>query len=169
MFLRLTCLFASVVVVTSWSKGQTCKCTSDKECWPTHSDFHSLSLQVSQPLIYPVPPARPCYPPSHPSGNCSDVVSSWTNGIWRSNHSGAMQTTKWESFTDRNGTIEACYLNTTLGFPCQQGSVSVIGVDARSPEDIQAAVKFASKHNLRLVIKNTGSVTPLHVGGRYLF
>jgi len=55
-----------------------------------------------------------------------------------------------------NGTLEACFLNTTLGFPCSQGSVSVVGVDARSPEDIQAAVNFAAKYNLRLVIKNTG-------------
>jgi hypothetical protein len=45
---------------------------------------------------------------------------------------------------------------TTLGVPCTQGSVPVIGVDARSVGDIQAAVKFAVKHNLRLVVKNTG-------------
>lgn len=55
-----------------------------------------------------------------------------------------------------NGTVEACYLNTTLGAPCDQGSIPVIGVDARSPEDIQAAVRFAAAHNLRFVIKNTG-------------
>jgi hypothetical protein len=163
MFLRLTCFFVSIAVVTSRTGRTTCKCTSDQSCWPTDSDFHTLSLLVSQPLIYPIPPASPCYPPSHPSGNCSEVISSWTNGIWRSNHPGAMQTTDWETFTNPNGTIEACYLNTTLGFPCQQGSVSVIGVDARSPQDIQAAVKFASKHNLRLVIKGTGFVILLAV------
>jgi hypothetical protein len=80
----------------------------------------------------------------------------WTNGTWRSDHSGATQLTEYETYTYPNGTIDACYLNTTLGFPCEQGRVSVIGVDARSPEDIQAAVMFASQHNLRLVIKNTG-------------
>lgn len=55
-----------------------------------------------------------------------------------------------------NGSISACYTNTTLGVPCTQGSVPVIGVDARSASDIQAAVKFAVKHNLRLAVKNTG-------------
>ena len=34
----------------------------------------------------------------------------------------------------------------------------VIGVDARTPSDIQEAVKFAGNRNLRLVIKNTGWV-----------
>jgi len=74
----------------------------------------------------------------------------------RSDQPGAAEHTNWETYTFSNGTIQACYLNTTLGVPCQQGSVPVIGVDARTPQDIQNAIKFAAKHNLRLVIKNTG-------------
>jgi hypothetical protein len=157
---RLTYLFAPLVAVASTSY-RTCRCTSDQDCWPTQADFQALSLEVSQPLIYPVPPASPCYPISDPSGNCTEVLSLWSNGNWRSNHCGATQSPNWEAFTDVNGTIEACYHNITLGIPCKQGNVPVIGVDARSPSDIQVAVKFASKHNLRLVIKNTGSVVLL--------
>jgi len=56
----------------------------------------------------------------------------------------------------QNGTIDACYLNVTLGFPCKQGSIPPIGVDVRTAEDAQAAVKFANQKNLRLVVKNTG-------------
>ena len=67
-----------------------------------------------------------------------------------------MQSPNFETYEFANGTIDACYLNTTLGVPCTQGSVSVIGVDARSPSDVQAAVVFAQKYNLRLVVKNTG-------------
>ena len=36
------------------------------------------------------------------------------------------------------------------------GSVPPVGVDARSGTDIQAAVNFARKHNLKLVVKSTG-------------
>jgi len=67
-----------------------------------------------------------------------------------------MQNTHYEAYTFDNGTIDACYLDTSLGVPCEQGSISAIGIDARSPADIQAGVKFAAAHNLRLVIKNTG-------------
>ncbi len=67
-----------------------------------------------------------------------------------------MQNVNYEEYIFPNGTIDACYLNTTLGAPCRQGSVSVIGIDARMVPDVQAAVKFAGKHNLRLVVKNTG-------------
>lgn len=55
-----------------------------------------------------------------------------------------------------NGTIDACYYNVLLGVPCHQGNIPVIGVDARSVADVQAAVNFTAKYYLRLVIKNTG-------------
>ena len=67
-----------------------------------------------------------------------------------------MQAPNFDNFIFKNGTISACYLDASLGPPCEQGSVPVVGVDARTPADVQAAVKFASKHNLRVVIKSTG-------------
>ena len=69
-----------------------------------------------------------------------------------------MQNTNFEALISPHGTpLETCYLNTSLGASCRQGDVPVIGVDARSVDDIRTAVKFAVKHNLRVVIKNTGS------------
>ncbi|KAI9572545.1 hypothetical protein HD554DRAFT_2168239 [Boletus coccyginus] len=69
---------------------------------------------------------------------------------------GSMEAPDFETFTFHNGTIDACYLNTTITGTCGQGSVPVIGVDARLVEDIQAAVTFAVHQNLKLVVKNTG-------------
>ena len=67
-----------------------------------------------------------------------------------------MQYTNFEAYLFQNGTIDACYLNVTLGIPCKQGSIPPIGVDVRTAENAQAAVKFANQKNLRLVVKNTG-------------
>jgi hypothetical protein len=67
-----------------------------------------------------------------------------------------MQSPNFETLIFNNGSIGACYMNTTLAVPCQQGGVPISGVDVRSVSDIQAAVRFAVKYNLRLVIKNTG-------------
>jgi hypothetical protein len=153
MFL-LSSLLTVALSLTSALTTNNCRCTSGSDCWPSDSEFQSLASKVSQPLIHPVPPATPCYDSA--AGNCTDVRAGWFNGMWRSNQSGAAEHTNWETYILPNGTIQACYLNTTLGFPCQQGSVPVIGVDARTPDDIQEAVRFAGNHNLRLVIKNTG-------------
>jgi len=154
----LTPLLPLIVALSITSVlSNNCRCTFGSPCWPSDSDFETLASQVSQPLIHPAPPATPCYSPA--SQNCSVVKAGWYNGLWRSNQPGASEFTNRETYTSSNGTIQACYLNTTLGVPCRQGSVPVIGVDARTPKDIQKAVKFAGMHDLRLVIKNTGWVT----------
>ena len=132
-----------------------CKCVFGDPCWPSDGDFAKLAAQVSQPLVHPVPPASPCYVSAN-STECAEVVDRWPDGNWRADQPGSMQATNLETFIFPNGTIEACYLDTTLGVPCGQGSVSVIGVDARTASDIQAAIAFAAEHNLRLVVKNTG-------------
>lgn len=153
-------LLASILTIAlglssvSPKSTETCRCTSESACWPSDSEFQTLASKVSQPLIHPVPPATPCY--NSAAGNCTDVRAGWYNGLWRSDQSGAAEHTNYETYTFPNGTIQGCYLNTTLGIPCQQGNVPVIGVDARTPDDIREAVMFAGKHNLRLVIKNTG-------------
>ncbi|KAI0635699.1 FAD-binding domain-containing protein [Trametes polyzona] len=145
----LACAFGG-----SWA-ASSCRCTSDDPCWPTQADFDGLARQVSQPLVRPTPPALPCYIDAN-SPECAVVRANWTNGNWRADQPGAMQSPNFEGFIFPNGTVDACFLNTSLDIPCRQGSVPVIGVDARTVNDVQAAVKFAADHNLRLVVRNTG-------------
>jgi hypothetical protein len=155
--LSILLTFITLAGVTVASES-SCRCLYGEDCWPNASDFSSLASQLSQPLISPVPPESACYPPANPSGNCTEVIQGANDGNWRSNHSGSMQAINFETFIFDNGTIDACYLNTTLGAPCRQGSVPVVGIDARRASDVQAAVKFVRKHNLRLVVKSTGYV-----------
>ena len=151
--LPLLWIFINFVVAVTSSQ---CRCLYGQKCWPNLPDFSSLQSQLTQPLIYPVPPASPCYPLSNPSGNCTNAQTNQFDGNWRSDQSGSMQSPNFDTFIFKNGSISACYMNTSLGVPCDQGSVPIIGVDARSVGDIQAAVNFTVKHNLRLTIKNTG-------------
>lgn len=141
--------------VLAATPGRSCRCLYGEPCWPSPFDIAKLTASVPQPLLFPEPPASPCYSSANSSG-CADVIKRWTDGNWRADQPGAMQSPNFETYILQNGTIDACYLNTTLGAPCGQGSVSAIGVDVRSPRDIAIAVKFAARHNLRLVVKNTG-------------
>ncbi|KAF9236124.1 hypothetical protein BU15DRAFT_50483 [Melanogaster broomeanus] len=149
-------LLATCGLATAWSRGSGCLCTSDQSCWPSTSEFSQLQSQVSQPLVYPLPTAAACYPTRDASGNCTDVIQNAYDGNWRSSMPGSMEAPNFETFMFNNGTIDGCYINTTITGACGQGSVPVIGVDARSVADIQAAINFAVKYNLKLVVKNTG-------------
>ncbi|KAK2460205.1 hypothetical protein APHAL10511_007796 [Amanita phalloides] len=152
---RLLWLLLSTLLPHS-SGRQSCRCLSYQPCWPSASEFTQLQSQLSKPLIKPTPPASACYPPSHPSGNCASVQDHLTDGSWRSNLPGSMQSLNFESFIFKNGTIDTCYYNTTLGVPCHQGNIPILGVEVHNVGDVQAAVKFAKQHNLKLIIKNTG-------------
>ena len=156
---RALWLLLSVLLSPSSAKQASfCRCLSYQLCWPSTSDFAQLESQLSLPLIKPIPPASACYPPTHPSGNCTAVQEHLTDAAWRSNLPGAMQMLNFESYVFKNGTIDACYYNTSLGYPCHQGNIPILGVEARKVSDIQATVKFAKEHNLRLIVKNTGYV-----------
>lgn len=157
-FLRDIAPFLPLVLAQAATSSNDCRCLYGQPCWPSEQDFTSLSSNLSQPLIRPIPPASPCYPIGNPSGNCSDVQLNWKDSNWRADQSGAYENTNFETFTNKNGSISACYLNTTLNLPCEQGSVPPIGVDAMTVGDVQTAVRFAVRHNLRLVVKNTGWV-----------
>ena len=146
---------------SSAKQASSCRCLSYQPCWPSTSDFAQLESQLSLPLIKPAPPASACYPLTHPFGNCTAVQEHLTDAVWRSNLPGAMQTLNFESYVFKNGTIDACYYNTSLKYPCHQGNIPILGVEAQKVSDIQATVKFVKKHNLRLIIKNTGYVRTL--------
>ena len=153
--LRL-CLVSPILGVNKVASATTCRCLYGQPCWPDNDQFTTLASQLSQPLLHPLPPESACYPPSAPSGNCSVVMANSTDGNWRSDQPGSMQNINFETFIFHNGSISACYLNTSLGIPCEQGSVPPVGVDARSASDVQAAVNFVKQHNLKAVVKNTG-------------
>ncbi|KAF9236125.1 hypothetical protein BU15DRAFT_77228 [Melanogaster broomeanus] len=116
------------------------------------SSNHRSPNRLSIPSRLP----QPVTPHRDPSGNCTDVIQNAYDGNWRSSMPGSMEAPNFETFMFKNGTIDACYINTTITGTCGQGSVPVIGVDARSVADIQAAINFAVKYNLKLVVKNTG-------------
>jgi FAD/FMN-containing dehydrogenase len=65
----------------------------------------------------------------------------------------AVEWENWEAWTDKH---ETCYVESKRSVPCGQGRVSLYSVTAQSTADIQAAVRFAKEHNLRIAIRNTG-------------
>ncbi|RPD75195.1 FAD-binding domain-containing protein [Lentinus tigrinus ALCF2SS1-7] len=132
-----------------------CRCLYGDPCWPDEDTFAHLTQQLSVPLIHPRPLAHPCYTdPDCPA--CVAVHARWDEGTWRAEHSGATQHPNFETFINPSGNVDACYANSSVGDSCGQGSVPIIGVEARTVADVQAAVTFAAEHNLKLVIKNTG-------------
>jgi len=104
------------------------------------------------------PISSACYEgPGYNKVRCDEVTKDFGDSIWRANQPGAVQHTTWETYSPLE---ESCPLPSLLTDgtrkQCKQGSVPQYAVRARNAQDISTAVKFATKHSIPVVIKNTG-------------
>ncbi|KAF9201306.1 hypothetical protein BGZ59_002794 [Podila verticillata] len=130
----------------------SCRCLPNQPCWPSADTWQTFSAAVGGRLIATTPPARACHNPFYDSTKCWEIQKGYFEDSWRQLQPGAMTYTNWETYQG-----EGC-LGTSnfLSPPCRQGAVPLFTVNASTATDIQETVRFAAKHNLRLVIKNTG-------------
>ena len=155
--MRYLALLSLALLSTVFATGQPeCRCLYGEACWPSAEAFNELSTKLSQPLLHPVPAALPCYRDGPSSAACVAVRQTYTDAQWRADQPGAMQTTNFETYIFANNTVSSCPLEAPAGQICGQGPIPPIGVDARTPKDVEEAIRFAKDHNLKLVVKNTG-------------
>ncbi|KAJ7088686.1 FAD-binding domain-containing protein [Mycena epipterygia] len=144
--LLLLCALSHSSAAHSASKRQTCRNVPGSAGYPTSAEWSTLNTTVSGRLVTVVPSAQYCAS----LGGCTDAQ--WTSALFRSSIPGAMNQYNWEQGYDL-APKSLCLRN---GTTCGQGDVPLYSVEAQTVADIQAAVKFASTYNLRVVVKATG-------------
>ncbi|KAJ7127936.1 FAD-binding domain-containing protein [Mycena epipterygia] len=131
-------------------KRQRCRNVLGSAGYPDPTMWTALNKTIGGRLVNVVPSAKYCA--SLPGGACTDAQ--WTNSLFRNTIPGAMNQFNWEQGYD----LEPPSLCLRNGTTCGQGDVPLYSVEAETVAvaDIQAAVKFASAHNLRLAVKSSG-------------
>ncbi|KAF9164761.1 hypothetical protein DFQ26_001070 [Actinomortierella ambigua] len=125
-----------------------CRCQPDQPCWPLPDTWSSFNQTVGGRLIATTPVSRECHQPFYDEAKCAEIKKGYKHDRWRQLQPGAVQQTNWETIKG-----VGCLLNQTT---CEQGAVPLYTVNASSVADIQATVRFAAQHNVRLSVKNTG-------------
>ncbi|KAF9913686.1 hypothetical protein BX616_009742 [Lobosporangium transversale] len=127
-----------------------CLCQPTQSCWPSAADWSALNTAVGGRLIPTKPAAYECHNPNYDPGKCQEIQKGYFFDSWRHLQPGAVEQTNWELFNNKG----------CRGFnqtePCFQGAVPLYTINATSVQDVQQAVRFAAKKNIRLVVKNTG-------------
>ncbi|KAF9926674.1 hypothetical protein FBU30_003787 [Linnemannia zychae] len=126
-----------------------CRCVPEQSCWPSTSTWSALNQTVGGRLIATTPVARECFQPYYDPLKCDEIKKGYHWDGWRQYQPGAVQQTNWETLKG-----VGCLANQTTS--CEQGAVPLFTVNASNIADVQAAVRFAAKSNIRLVVKNTG-------------
>ncbi|KAH8589398.1 hypothetical protein B0O99DRAFT_636793 [Bisporella sp. PMI_857] len=136
-----------IISVAAWER---CKCTPLESCWPSPSTWSALNSSVSGHLIANTPPAVSCYPPSLSLATCAEVLIGLSNSTYIRDNPVALAAPINETCPAVN------YAAGETPGTCTLGSLPVYTVDAYSVDDVVKGINFARKHNLRVVIRNTG-------------
>ncbi|KAF9136547.1 hypothetical protein BG015_003095 [Linnemannia schmuckeri] len=131
-------------------------------CWPSAEIWSTFNATVKGRLIATFPVARTCSDPYYDPAACRDVREHYRDLPWRQSQPATAQYSNWESVTvmdnNKSQVIQGCfgYEGHQRHQPCHQGAVPLYTVKALNIADVQATVRFASTHNIRLTVKNTG-------------
>ncbi|KAH8742475.1 hypothetical protein F5883DRAFT_596362 [Diaporthe sp. PMI_573] len=139
------------------SLGAECKCTPEDSCWPVAAEWDSFNDTISGNLIKTIPAGSVCYPaqPNYNPDSCNEVISNWTTWIFHSTNPASSPSAKgcdpiYPNGTSINGDAHAGDKG------CHLGPLPVYVVKATRASDIQQALTFAKKNNIRVIVKNTG-------------
>jgi hypothetical protein len=149
---------------------QYCTPNTVPACWPTDAQWSAFNATVGGNLIKVTPWQNPCFQNPGPFNlaACEQVKLSYNDGLTRANQVGATQMDNWEYCYTNAGEVGDCTLSAAVlqgqlkltpepaTRQCRLGRLSPYAVAVSSAADVQAAIAFATKNNIKIVIKNTG-------------
>ncbi|KAF9873690.1 hypothetical protein CkaCkLH20_08800 [Colletotrichum karsti] len=120
-------------------------------CWPSDKEWGRFNSSISGQLVRTTPPAAPCYAgPSRDASACEAVTQGWTTSSFQASQPIGYDYPLNTSCPLTQSTANAPSAN------CSIGNSPVYAVNVTDEEDISKAIQFASKNNIRVVIKSTG-------------
>ncbi|KAJ3575467.1 hypothetical protein NP233_g1082 [Leucocoprinus birnbaumii] len=146
MLTHLYQLLGLTLVAAQFADAQNCRNAPGSPGYPSDAQWQALNESVSNRLVHAVPSGSYCR-----RINCTD--DEWTSANWRNEIPGAMNLVNFEQDYDSN---PPSLCGRTAPEICGQGDVPLYAILAETVEDIQAGVKFARQHNLRLSVKASG-------------
>ena len=134
IMLSILCINQTTLGANS-SHNAACRCQINQACWPKTDEWNKLEKELQGHLIKPVLPLSPCLT-NTTSTACHTAIKNIHNPYFNESDPGATQSQGW--------------MDAWKNHPSQYA------VEVETTNDVAAAVKFARKHQLKLVIKGTG-------------
>ena len=129
----------------------SCRCYPGDVCWPNATEWDNFNRTLGGKLIATVPIASACHHDTfspYDAEACSKLRSAWF-----------VESTHYES----SSSIMAPFFDNQSCDPflppdarCVFGTYIRYAVNASQASDYQTTIEFAQRHNIRLVIRNTG-------------
>lgn len=132
--------------------NQRCRCFPGDACWPSLADWGSFNKTLGGKLIATVPIASPCHNSfpgvSYDADKCAEIQGNWARPQL---HDMTTHSPMAAFFAN-----DSCDPFTPREAQCIIGTYVRYAVNATGASDFRMTIAFARKHNIRLVIRNTG-------------
>ncbi|KAF7714347.1 FAD/FMN-containing isoamyl alcohol oxidase MreA [Penicillium ucsense] len=140
---------ATLLAVSSQTWASiACRCFPGEKCWPSETTWARFNRTVEGRLVKTVPLGTPCHAPNYDAVTCATLKAGWL--------------LPEEHYDDSSSVMAPFFANGTcdpfhpVSKPCLMGNYVSYSVDVGHPEHIAATIRFATEHNIRVVVRNTG-------------
>ncbi|KAJ9483183.1 hypothetical protein VN97_g10231 [Penicillium thymicola] len=148
MFFRASFVASLLAVLPQALASEACHCFPGDTCWPTESEWSQFNNTIDGRLVETVPLGTPCHDPNYNAATCAVLKDGW---LLPEQHYESSSSIMAPFFAE--GVCDPFH---PVSKPCTLGNYVRYSVDVTSPDQISTTVKFATEHNIRLVIRNTG-------------
>ncbi|KAJ5372965.1 FAD-binding type 2 [Penicillium concentricum] len=137
--------------IESPTVSPTCRCMPQESCWPKDHLWARFNETVDGKLIATVPIASVCHIDSFTTYNESQCAQLQSNWGFPATHYESPSSAMAPIFTNLS-----CNPFSSKASPCTIGNYVQYTVNATTAAHVQRTIHFAARHNIRLVIRNTG-------------
>lgn len=144
----LTTSLLALVSAKDVSSSGSCRCFPGDECWPSLDVWSRFNASVDGRLIATVPLGKPCHTPNYDEAVCDTLSDQWTLPAVHYDDSASIMA---PFFT--NGSCDPFH---PVSKPCTLDNYVRYAVNVSEPKHVSKSLQFATKHNIRTVVRNTG-------------
>ncbi|KAJ6124321.1 hypothetical protein N7471_011638 [Penicillium samsonianum] len=137
--------------IANHTRFPDCHCMPQDTCWPEDYRWAQFNKTVDGKLIATVPIASVCHIDSfalYDQSQCAQLQSDW--GLPETHYESS------SSIMASRFTNLSCNPFSSKTSPCTIGNYVQYAVNATDAAQVQKTIHFAARHNIRLVIRNTG-------------
>ena len=151
---RLALIYIAVCNATQIlqsNRPDGCRCFPGDVCWPSAAEWHAFNQTVGGKLVQNIPLASVCRKAgygTYSAAECEDLKSKW---FFPETHLSSIGSIMAPLFTN-----DSCNIFAPEDAPCTLGGLPSFAVNASCTSDFQETIAFVRRHNIRLVIRNTG-------------
>ncbi|KAL4862388.1 hypothetical protein BDV12DRAFT_207283 [Aspergillus spectabilis] len=126
----------------------SCRCMPGDTCWPSHATWSRFNQSIDGRLIATVPLGTPCHGSAYNAAECDALRAEWTLPELHYETSSSIMAPFFA-----NGSCDPFH---PVDKPCTLDNYIVYAVNVSKPNHVSKAIQFATKYNIRFVVRNTG-------------